>query len=326
MPLDFPTKAALEVELSEWKTLLPKVQDAYRPSGIVPVEAYPAMLVGGTLAIPVAIVAAGVVSAIAAVVMLFLTYVIAFLFALPVLFYIIVLVVAVVWLLGAFCGWLFTYFTLGGICGLGVSMGGRRTKNRGRVAAGAFGLLTGAASVLGYFLFAQWMSDYLGRADLASLFGHGFPGLGEYHFGIIAWGNVLFGLPTAAITAAITGARPVKFCESCEEFMDGEKLRPVAFEAGQNVVTELVNGRLRGALDAYRALDDGGPITPQVFRCPRCGKGYLELNVAFERRYQGPKDKSPSKVSEDWLCASSPVSPDEAAAFLDKGKLAPRAT
>ncbi len=154
MPLDFPFKAALEGESSDWKTLLPKAQDGYLPSGIVSVEAYLAMLVGGTLAIPVAVGAAGAVSALAAVMVLLLTYVIALLFSLPVLFYIIMLIVAVLWLLGAFLRWLFTYLSLGGVCGAGVALGGRRMKNRGRIAAGAFGLLTEAASV-GYFLFAQ---------------------------------------------------------------------------------------------------------------------------------------------------------------------------
>ncbi len=53
---------------------------------------------------------------------------------------------------------------------------------------------------------------------------------------------------------------------------------------------------------------------------------YLELTVGFEARYQGPNDKGRSKVSEDWLCASSPVSSDVVAAFLDKGKLVRRAS
>jgi hypothetical protein len=319
MALAFESKEALNAELSRWKTLLPKVPDSYQPSGIVPIEAYPGMLVGGAVMIPLAVLAAVLVSALASVVTIVLAYVIAFLVALPLLFYIIVLIVGAMLLVAAFLGWLFTYLVLGGICGAGVSLGGRKTKNRGRAAAGAFGFLTGAVSVAVYFLSAQWLSNWAGRSDLVAFFGHGFPGLGEYDFGFLAWVNALLGILAAAIAGAVIGSAVLKFCESCEEFMVMESLRPTSLDAGSAIASQLAAARPDGALEAYRPLDEG-PLEPKVHRCPRCGKGYLELRVKFDGQYQRPKDTSSTTVSEDWLCASTPVSPAQVSALSEKSE------
>lgn len=315
MTLSFDFEDEARRELSRWKSLLPQVKDSYQPSGLVPWAAYPWMLAGGMVSIPVAIVAGALVLTIGSVVIYLLTLLNELIYSLPLFFYVVFMVVFGAILLLSFVFWLGAYIAIGGAAGAGVGYFARFGKSRGRFASGAISAVAAATSVVGFFLVVQWAVNppWGDLTDLIrSFFGQGIPGFGESDFGILAWVNGVLGTGTALAVAVMAGGSVDKFCEECGEYHVRESLEPTRLESAHRMVNA---GKSSAALaDAYEPVKEG-PISVVLFRCPRCGSGFLEMQAQFEAKYQKLQEKHPRTLAESWLCACIPLGGGEAASF-----------
>ena len=146
MPIEVESKAAAEGELAHWKSLLPQAQDVYRPSGKVPLVAYPLMLIGALIGVPIGAAGATVILAVGGLLVFLLAQVVLFLMKLPIFFYVIALALIGLTMVVAFLGWLATYAVLGLLAGGAVSISGDKGKSRGRMVQSVLGLMSALAS------------------------------------------------------------------------------------------------------------------------------------------------------------------------------------
>ena len=318
----FDSKSSAEAELGRWKSLLPAARGAYRPSGVVPLAAYPWMVVGALLGVSAGVVGGTVVLVTGGLLVYLLARIVGFFTGLPVFFYILVLVFIGLAMVVTFLAWLAMYAALGGLAGATVALLAGKAKSRGKIVQSVIGMMSALASVAVFFLFVQWaVSGFSGDVPdlLRDMFGRGVPGLGDYDFGWLAWVNGSFGAAVAVAAGAAFGGLVSAFCETCGELMVLEKLAPTSFECGERLMTAFEEGRVGEAIHLYVPVDDG-PIEVILYRCPTCDSGFLELKARFVARYQPLREKDPRTIEEQWLFASEPLEPEHARRFSDKGQ------
>ncbi len=282
--------ASVAIRLMQaWKESLPEVSSSYQPSGVLPLRALIAMTAGAGIGV--------VLSALAAVVGGILAFVGLGLFHevmsgatvrsrwVAIAVGLLSVVAGATPVIGA--GWASARAT---------TLSGRLGKNRSVVAAQFLSVISAALGVaiaagllyaLGRGQPEAWLSVnsqtpeflivYVSGAALAAAIAMG----GAGHF---AAGTV----------------RADKFCEDCDLFIHGLKVKSLrlgALRAAARAARER-NAEVFASLLYSRAGTDG---TVELSRCPRCGKGFVEVTAHFKARWG---DSEGEKTKESWLAAS----------------------
>jgi hypothetical protein len=303
VPAEVANAKAAAAQLEVVRQALPAVPSAYRPSGALPLTAMLALTFGAAVGVAVGLLAGAAV---------------AFLGVWGA-------TTGVGWAWGRKPGVLLLFLGLALCCltvpltGLGAGLTtlyfNRWGKNRSPGGAALFALLSAAAAMA----FA-WV-----------LFGaHGQPRL-EKHFGLapggldgIVLGVAAVGALVAAALAAGTAAWWVseeKFCEDCQEYMTRAELPPLDLGPTRALALALEEKDLPAALSLLQFATPGVGA-PELYACPQCGKGYVEVRVKYRATWPGDKGEKEEKA-ESWLAASLPVEADEAEWF--RSCLPPRA-
>lgn len=273
----FNSKDAFERRLSAVRLRVRPCTRPYRPSGRIPLSAWPAMLAGAVAGVVTGAPAGLVVMALGV--------------------YVGNEVVEGIWrearkgdiyigrtLLMAFMGFVtfgLGYVLVGQVAARTVFAAGKLRKNRNATVAAAFGLLSalGAGAVLRWPV-ASWV---LARVEMFSVvdtivrqvFGSGPHGWVFTVIGFLIAGAMGF-------LAARWLVVHVAFCEECSTFMKTRRVRELSIAEGV---------ALAGACklhDAARPLQiewqpaSEGHVDADLSRCPSCQRGYLELTVRFE--------------------------------------------
>jgi hypothetical protein len=275
--------------------LLPAVPSAYRPSGTLPLRAVLVLTVGAAVGVPVGLLAGAAAAFVG------------------------------VWLatLGAgrrgrikahYMGLLLGLL----LCGLAVPLTGlcagvtttffnRWGKNRSPGGAALFALLSAApAMVVAWVLFGAY-----GQPRLEKRFGYA---PGELDWVVLAVAGA--GALGAAIGAAGWAASWVseeKFCEECQEYLTKSELPPLDLGPARALARALEEKDLPAALSLLQ-FSTPGVGAPELYACPQCGKGYVEVRVKYKATWPG-KEGNTEEKTESWLAASLPVEASEAEWF-----------
>jgi hypothetical protein len=191
--------------------------------------------------------------------------------------------------------------------GLTTMLFNRWGKNRSPGGAALFALLSAVpAMVLAWVLFAAH-----GQPRLEKRFGYPPGGLDWVVLGVAAAGALV-----AAVLAAGTAAWWVseeKFCEDCQEYMTRTELPPLDLGPTRALARALEEKDLPAALSLLQ-FSTPGVGAPELYACPQCGKGYVEVRVKYQATWPGDEGKKEEKA-EPWLAASLPLEASEAEWF-----------
>jgi hypothetical protein len=173
---------------------------------------------------------------------------------------------------------------------------GRAGKNRNTgvalcLAAISAGLAIAIAAALLYALGRELLGDWL-SVDVATA-----------GFLIVYGSGAALAAAIAAGAAAHFAARRVqadKFCEDCARFMSGLKVKSLRLGALRAITRALREHNTEVAVSLlYSRTGPDGAV--DMYRCPRCGKGIVEVTAHFKARWREP-DRGRKK--ESWLVAS----------------------
>jgi hypothetical protein len=170
---------------------------------------------------------------------------------------------------------------------------GRLGKNRNVRAAVVLSILSSLLAIL-----LAWALYYTaGKPMLAQW------GWADYS-DVIALGIAIVGGAIAALVAGSTadGAfRSAKFCESCKRYMGATKPKTLCLGELRALVRALAQDRLdvAGSLLNGSSGKDG---EVQLFFCPSCSQGHLEVWAHYRAEWKKGKDKKGE--AQSWLAAS----------------------
>ncbi len=291
---------------ARWKQFLPVVPSAYQPSGIVPAEAWPLLLLGAALGAGAGALAGTLVFAVAGgltAVPVGLLVAIVEGRVIPIYFTLIVGCIAVAAVIATYVG---TFAALGTAVAKVVAYFGQMGKSRSTTIALVLSLLSSATALLMCFLAVQLIIARVASGPthefLDVLFGRGFIGMGAYQWSPLTWINLMTGFALAVYFTRKTTSNAPRFCERCEQFMDEHEMLRISFE-------EAVNWA-QGLRDESMAQYGGGMLAdgtglglPKVFECPICGAGYLDLYLNFKAGFYDENGAS-SIAEESWMIGS----------------------
>jgi hypothetical protein len=274
--------------MQQWQAALPAVPSAYQPSGAVPPSALITMALGTGLGVVLSALAQLVTGAVALAVIALLRALV----------------------LGVRSGWITIFagllmliagvlpFAAGGwVSARMTTWFGRWGNNRNKVVAQFLSVTSAgvAAAAVAWLLYA---------------FGTGF--LGEW-LSIDAQGpgfRLVYG-SAAALAAAIamgvagcvagTHVERDKFCEECALFMRRLKLKSLRLGALQ-AVTRAASERNTQVIASLLHSPAGLDGTVELFWCPDCGRGFVEVTAHFQARWPGTDGER--RMKESWLVAS----------------------
>jgi hypothetical protein len=203
---------------------------------------------------------------------------------------------------------LVVYFGVVGLAGM-VSAScttylGRWGKNRSDLAASHFSAVSGLlGGVVGLALFLALRLPLFGEEPA---FGPPFGG-----WDVVTVIFTLLGALPAALVAMVTAFVQVgsaKFCEDCERYMKKTLLKRAAARELRDLATALKQKDFARAANLLRE-GPGEQGRAELFTCPSCSHGYLELKAVFKVEWEVGNKKEAK--SESWLIASVELSPDD---------------
>jgi hypothetical protein len=262
----------------------PAVPPAYQPSGRVSAEGYRNLLSGALLA---ALVNLPIVS-------LFVLVVGVLLIGLSSQGIVRHFVVAVLGGLASLLVFVLVPLATGYLSGTITAEMGKVGKNRSPAAAAGFSIgATAAAGLVGVALL--WLSPY-------------HSGLLWVECLLFFWFFVL-----ASVMAALVAVRNVKaarFCERCEVHMKQKPLRSLCLGGLRLILRALRQHDLLAVAGAAEVARRGHTCQQQLFWCPECGRGYLEVHAHFVATWQTRASKDRPHRST-WRVASEPLTTNE---------------
>jgi hypothetical protein len=195
-----------------------------------------------------------------------------------------------------------------GFCaGLTTLLFNRWGKNRSPGGAALFALLSAVpAMVLAWVLFAAH-----GQPRLENHFGYAPGGLDWVVLGVAALGALVAAV--LAVGTAVWRVSEEKFCEDCQEYMTESALPVLDLGPARALARALEEKDLTAALSLLQ-FSTPGVGAPQLYACPECGRGYVELRVKYKATWPGDEGKKGEKT-ESWLAASLPLEASEAELF-----------
>jgi hypothetical protein len=273
--------------LLEWKVALPAVPSAYQPSGALPVLALIAMTMGAGLGVALSTMADLVAGVIA--------------LAGVVLFHEVVANVPSRWaaiaagLLALVAGAM-PVVAGGWVSARATTLFGRLGKNRNTgiaqcLAVTAAGLAVAVATAtlyaLGRGLLGGWLSVNVDAPEFLIVYVSG-------------------AALAAAVAMGVAGhyaarqVRAAKFCEDCAQFLPGLKVKSLRLGAVR-AITRAARERNTEVAASLLHCPAGSEGTVELFLCPRCGKGFVEVTAHFRARWRGQEG---GRKKESWLVAS----------------------
>ena len=107
-----------------------------------------------------------------------------------------------------------------------------------------------------------------------------------------------------------------EFCEDCQEFMHTSRLNCITLGGARAMAKALAEGaHPLGAAVLEVAADPNGSGWLMLTKCPRCGKGYINLRMNFRGSYKDPQGNPQVMTGGFWLAASSALSPEHVTLF-----------
>jgi hypothetical protein len=287
-----PDRATADRNFRMLKEAFPAVPSAYRPSGSVPPSGLLFMAAGALLTVPVGLLGGGLLAAFAALLLLLNFQQARGKARLAPLLGVVTLacVVPVAGALSALCT---TYFC-------------KPAKVRSSFVAMLFAvtacLLTARTA---WSLFEAYGRGYFNGRFQAR------PGDLDNVYLIVAGVGAV---PAAVVSAylAFTTVYAEKFCEDCNRYLEGWPLPTLRLGGTLALTRALADGNL---LAAAGLLDGPGGTEgqPQLFLCPDCGRGYLEVTVHYRAAWTAGGDKK--EKEEGWRAVSLPLDTSEADLF-----------
>jgi hypothetical protein len=281
--------------LSAWLKDFPEVPSSYRPSGALPAAALPSLLLGALLGVPVGVLVGGVLAAVGCLVVWWFLNFLNGTFVFGSVFGVVV--------------FLIVGMGFGGL-GMGVSAAwcttllGKWGKNRNTTAAVLLSMAsTALAMVLACVLFWSF-----GPAVMGVTYGDkpAYPDIiAAVVVGLIA--------VSAAGLFAPSILQDAKFCDDCERYMVCTPLDGVCLGNMRALTRALGDGNAAVAADVLQAAQPGNEGKPELFACPQCRKGYIELNAQYKVTWVEKKEKKEKKGS--WRIASLALSAGEVERF-----------
>jgi hypothetical protein len=292
--------AEAEGRLLLWKEALPEVESAYRPSGRLPGAAVLALTAGMALG---AVAGAAVLFVLAGVTTALLFGLVWLLRSLGRVRGKLLLLGVLLALAVGLGGYGLAFAALGWVAAVTTTGLGRFGKNRHAPAA-LFASAGSAVLALALVnLGVEWVADRLGRNKN--------PAGGDGWVGWVALAVEVVGSLLAVAVAGYTGRKMVrssKFCEGCERYLEGKELPGLGLGRLKALALALREGELEAAGE-YLGGPAGEGGKPVLFRCPGCGRGYLEVTARFRAVWQ-EKDEAKEKTAS-WLAASAELDEGE---------------
>src|SRR5262249_7674083 len=108
--------------------------------------------------------------------------------------------------------------------------------------------------------------------------------------------------------------RESKFCEDCEEYMQDKTLRGMGLGATKAVTRALAQREFEAAAELMNT-PEGKCGVPTLFWCPKCDRGYLEVQAKFKCTWT--KGDENEEKEEEWLAASAELEPEHLDLFRE---------
>lgn len=288
-------------ELARWKTVLPPVDSAYKPSGRLPFSGLVLTLLGALLGVPAGALATGLLLWLTMYAVMLVTYVLVILVACGVLAWGLALVAGLIGLAA-----LILAFVVGGACSAACTTSlGQLGHNRNPFTAVSLSLASCAGAILLFWMNWPTLTGYVNRKlDLEA-------GAGPTVYGTI----LLLGALVALVTAALVSwgvIMETKYCEQCGKYMDTQLLQATSVEGLRACVRELAERQLTTAADLIEK-SPGEHGIPKLFGCAECGRGHLELEVSLKWTWQ--EEGKPKEKTESWRVASLELTAEDVALF-----------
>jgi hypothetical protein len=287
--------------LQRWQEDMPEVASAYQPSGRLPSAAVLCLTVG----VPLGSLGGALLWLVVAALTTALLFGIAFLIGW--MANACGRVVCAIVLLGILVGLIGYGLSYGGLgwASAGITTGlGKLGKNRNPRAA----LVASAGSaLLAVVLISLSLDGMLGWLGVDR-------GPGTWVDWAVLAAQVLGSL-LAVCVAGYTGrdmVRSSKFCEECEEFMTEKPLPEVGLGRLAALTLALKERDLDAVSDLLHA-PSGKDGKPALFRCTRCGRGYVEVTAQFKATWT--KGDENEEKEESWLTASVELDEQEMERF-----------
>jgi hypothetical protein len=292
-------------ELKRWKEDLPEAKQAYEASGKMPAGAM-VFLGGGALAGAVAgpgafLGVAGLTTLAVWLVYLLIAAMGEFCGKIPCIVVILAFIVGLV-------GYGAAFALMGYVAAVCTTWVGKLAKNRSPGAGSLFSFFSAVAGLAVLAVGAYYFNETQFRQPV--------PAWGQMDWsqkGIVA--AVVLGALVAIIAAAAVGwdsVQSAKFCEGCERFMETTELKGMRLGRLKGFARAVRDKELRHAADLI-----DGPLgqdgVAQLFHCPGCGCGYLDVHAQFNATWKG--SEGDESKAEKWLVASVALTEKETPHF-----------
>ncbi len=123
-------------------------------------------------------------------------------------------------------------------------------------------------------------------------------------FGLVYWCAAIFVAAIAMGVAGVVAGKHVlaeKFCEDCESFMRKLNVKSLHLGGLQAMRCAVTEHNTEAAVSLLQAAA-GHDGSVELFTCPQCFKGFVEVTAHFKARWQGNHGNETKR--ESWLVAS----------------------
>ena len=290
-------RSEAETRLAQWRREMPEVPSSYTPSGALPARALGRMLAGsllggvvGFLAGLAAVPAGGAFGALVWFFLGSLYHVRGDSF-----WYCVVICGILTWICAA--SWISAACT---------TRSGQLGKNRNVPMAALLSVVSNLLAVfLAVMLYFTMVKPILAQRRWDD-------DLLVYIVGILA----VIGTCCTPIIAA-QQVRAAKFCEDCQCPMVAARLKTLCLGGLRTMVRALAQARLDVAGSLLQGGLKGGDGEVNLFSCPSCSRGYLEVTANYKAEWRDWK-MSPRETGLSWLVASRELTAAEVIQLREK--------
>jgi hypothetical protein len=286
--------------LAQVQKALPEAESAYKPSGRLPGAAVAFLLAGMGVGVVAAAVVRVALTVLGVLAVAFLGAVVANMSS-----QLFVMISAIVLVVGALAYFGFVYFAAGASAAWLVRLFGRLGKSR---SPGVESLVSACSAGLAILLLWWASSVFIDESSEPN-------GLGADTQHVIATIEAMIGGFISVVSAAVVSAhlvRSAKFCEGCEAYMRRRTAKALPLADLYPATNFLKAGDLDGFRSAVAEAPAGGGGRVDVFTCPCCRGGFVELTARCEFYWVEGNNKK--NLKKEWRTASTHLPPADLAA------------